>query len=133
MKYFLLTLGVVVGVLVLAFTFNRIPVSLSGVTSGQSYMATTTHDFGTVSVGSRKLLKGGAGEFGSVIITNSTAGSFNLYDATSTNHGDHATTTLAKIGASLAAGTYVFDVSFSRGLLVEFQSTNVASGTITWR
>ena len=107
--------------------------SLGGVAQGQSYMSTTTHDFGTVSAGSSKLLKNGDGEFGSVIITNSTAGSFNLYDATSTNHGDHATTTLAKVGASLAAGTYIFDVVFSRGLLVEFQSSNIASSTITWR
>ena len=97
------------------------------------YLSTTTLDFSVPVVGGYRLLKNGSGILGSVVITNSTAGSFNLYDATSTNHNDYATTTLAKISASVAAGTYTFDSVFSRGLVIEFQATNVASGTVTWK
>lgn len=100
---------------------------------GEAAYATTTDQFAAATVGSSKVLKTGPGVLEHVVITNETAGSFNLYDATSTKHGDHATTTLAKISASLAEGTYDFQVAFSRGLLVEFQSTNVASSTITWK
>ena len=125
-------IAIVVFLLIVTLGSNKTP-SFGSVNQGNSYMATTTYNFGSQSIGSYKVLKNGNGELGSVIITNSTAGSFNLYDATSTNHGGHATTSLASISASLAAGTYTFDVAFSRGLLVEFQSTNVASGTITYR
>lgn len=109
------------------------PASFAGV-MGTPYKATTTDNFGSVSVGGFKRLKTGSGVLGSLIITNSTAGSLNFYDATTTvNGGVYGTTTLAKIAPSLAAGTYIFDVAFTKGLLVEFQSTNVASGTITYQ
>lgn len=115
---------------------NAPDVSLGSIIDGQAYNSTTTSsswNTPALSVGGTKLLKTGSGTFGSVIITNETAGSFNVYDATSTNHGDHATTTLAQIYASVAENTYTFDSVFTRGLLIEFQSSNVASSTITWR
>jgi hypothetical protein len=109
----------------------------SGVTDGQAYNSTTTSntwDAKALVTGGFKLLKTGSGTLGSVVITNSTAGSFNLYDATTTvNGGAYGTTTLARIAASVAAGTYMFDSVFNTGLIVEFQSSNVASSTITWR
>jgi hypothetical protein len=66
-----------------------------------------------------KVLKTGSGTFGSVVITNSMAGVLNVYDGTTTNHLDRATTTLAKFGASAAAGTYTFDTRFMLGLIIE--------------
>lgn len=102
---------------------------------GEAAYATTTDEFGAVVVGGSKLLKTGPGVLEHIVITNETAGSFNVYDATSTNtnHRNHATTTIAKISASLAEGSYDFQVAFARGLLIEFQSTNIASSTITWK
>lgn len=96
--------------------------------------ATTTDTFGPVVVGQTKLLKAGSGVLCAVVITTSTAGSFNIYDATTsdaTKRTRAATTTLAKIGASASTGDIQFNVPFSTGLLLEFQSTNLASSTIT--
>lgn len=82
------------------------------------------------------LLKNGPGILGSVVITGATtATALNFYDATTTlSHTHHATTTLAAITASSPANTYTFDVSFARGLVVEFPSVvGAASTTITWK
>lgn len=98
------------------------------------YYATTTASFPATAVGGNKLLKNGPGILGSVVIVNETAGVLNFYDATTTgSHTNHPTTTITTIPASLAEGTYTFDVTFSRGLIVEFPSTNMASSTITWK
>lgn len=100
----------------------------------ESNMATSTNQFGSVVVGGSRQLKVGSGVLTGFVITNETAGSFNLYDATSTDHGDHATTTLVNAYANLAEGQYTdLNIAFRRGLLIEHQSTNVASGTILWK
>lgn len=116
---------------------SNAPSTLGSIGDGQAYNATSTSDWGIATVGAFKLLKSGSGVLGSVVITNATAGSFNIYDATTTVNGGqgafYSTTTLSKIGASVAAGTYTYDVSFNKGLIIEFQSTNIASSTITWR
>lgn len=102
-----------------------------------AYNSTTTSsswDTTAATTGGFKLLKLGYGTLGSVIIMNETIGSFTLYDATTTvNGGVYGTTTLAKVYASQAEGTYTYDTIFRRGLIVEFQSSNVASSTITYR
>lgn len=95
--------------------------------------STSTYSFGTTVAGSNRQLKTTAGVLTAVVITNETAGSFSLYDATSTNHGNHATTTLFTASPNLAEGTYILNVGFSRGLLFETQSANVASGTILYQ
>lgn len=135
-KSLLVVWGLVVVVLLGVLVLRPAPKSgaVLGNFGAEAAYGTTTDQFGTVAVGGSKVLKTGPGVFEHVVITNETAGSFNVYDATTTGpHADHATTTLAKISASLAEGTYDFELAFSRGLLVEFQSTNVASSTITWK
>lgn len=105
--------------------------------SGDAYIATSTNsswNTPAATTGGFKLLKTGQGILGSVVITNDTAGSYTLYDATTTTNGAiYGTTTLANVYANLSEGTYTFDVAFSRGLIVEFQSPNVASSTITFK
>lgn len=135
--------GIILGIVILValviiiglVTDEKSPNSKTGsIMDGQAYNSTTTDTFGAEIVGAFKVLKVGYGNLGSVVITTSTAGSFNLYDASTTVNGAvYGTTTLAKIGASAAAGTYTFDTTFTKGLVVEFQSTNLASSTITWR
>jgi len=83
-------------------------------------------------------IKTGYGSLGSVVITGAAAGVLNFYDATTTNSAKRdatqATSTLlvASLPASLAAGTYTFDVTFSRGLIVDIIGTAPTS-TVTFR
>lgn len=135
-KYVLaIILVIIIGILVISN--HKTSQKSTGISDGQAYNATSTLSGGPWnSAPFFKVLKTGYGVLGSVIITNSTAGAISLYDGTTTNallRTNPATTTLAVIGASVAAGTYVFDVSFSTGLVVDFPSGLAASSTITWR
>lgn len=124
-------LMLVVLVLLLADKPAQAPNVLGG--GNYAYNSTTTMDWNigtSATAGGSKLLKTGSGVLRTVVINNETAGLINFYDATSTNHGDHATTTLFKVPASLAEGDYELNVAFSRGLLAEYQSSNVASSTV---
>lgn len=107
-----------------------------GSVSEASYSTTTSSSWNTAAAttGGFKLLKTGSGMLDSVIITNESAGSFTLYDATTTVNGAvYGTTTLAKVYASMAEDSYHYGTWFNYGLIVEFQSSNVASSTITWK
>jgi len=81
------------------------------------------------------VLQSGSGSLGSVVVTLTGTGAFNLYDATSTQtNANWATTTLVSFPANIAAGTYTFDVIFRQGLLLEFTGSGTrASTTITFR
>jgi len=100
---------------------------------GTAFGATTT-----VSVLGKGLVKTGQGSLGSVVITGANTGILNFYDATTSNvnkrTGNKATSTilLASIPASLAAGTYTFDIAFYTGLFVSQKGTAPTS-TVTFR
>lgn len=99
------------------------------------YQATTTDaNFVAAPITKLKVLKAAPGVLGSVVVTLTSNSPLNLYDATTTGaHSNHATTTIASF-LTTTAGTYTFDVSFSRGLVVEVPSTvGAASTTITWK
>lgn len=101
---------------------------LSGVTQGSEYKATTTPSLSAYAV-----LKSGVGSLGSVVVLGANTGTCAFYDATSTvTNSEWATTTLATVPASLAAGGYVFDVVFQKGLLVDCKGTQPTT-TITFR
>lgn len=117
---------------------------VGSIDDGGAYTSTTTDSSWNTPAQSTsrfKLLKTGPGILGSILINNETAGSFTLYDATTTatttrmltEAGAIATSTLAKVYASMAEGTYVYDTAFTWGLIAEFQSSNVASSTITFK
>jgi len=84
------------------------------------------------------LLKYGRGTLGSIVISTLGTGNVVLYDASSTIPNLRtikATTSLpviATIGASQAAGTYTYDVSFYNGLIAVFNGAQGTS-TITYR
>lgn len=83
------------------------------------------------------LIKLGGGTLGSVVVTTAGAGSFVLYDATTTNVNLRAgaTTTLRQLAAfpgSATVGTYTFDTAYSMGLIVEFTGTQ-GTTTLTYR
>lgn len=101
--------------------------------AGAGYQATSTRNASGVAMGSPNIISLGQGILGSIVITGANTGVINFYDATSTRqHSDYATTTIATIPASAAAGTYVFDAAYTRGLVVEIIGT-VGSTTITWK
>jgi hypothetical protein len=85
-------------------------------------------------------LKTGFGTFGSVVITIAGTAPIDFYDATTTdiisgNVARAATSSiwLAHFPASMTAGTYVFDVAFANGLLVDFGTGGVPTSTITFK
>lgn len=74
---------------------------------------------------------------GSVVVTGATTGIWNIYDATTSDVTKRKLATssilVASFPASLAAGTYTFDVQLNDGLYVDVISGNVPTTTITWR
>lgn len=102
--------------------------------SSNAYQSTTTRTAVNGNpLTSPTTLTNGYGTLGSVVITGANTGIINIYDASTTvNGGVYGTTTLATFPASTVAGTYVFDVAFKYGLLVEISGT-VGSSTITWK
>jgi len=107
--------------------------ALGSTVIGNEYKATTTRTYNGTAIPGLYVLNSNPGTLGSIVITGAAAGVIHLYDGTSTvtNLG-WPTTTLATIPASAAAGTYTFDVSYYKGLIVEVIGTTPTS-TITYR
>lgn len=104
-----------------------------GVNYGSEMQSTTTRDFAGTALTTR-VLKTEPGALGSITITGANTGIIRIFDATTTGeHSLHATTTLAEIPASAAAGTYVFDVIATRGIVFEVVSGLAPTSTISYR
>jgi len=127
----IILVGIAVGYLV---SINKTDASVA-VTN--EYIATTTAQ-GTFA--STTVLSTHSATLGSVVILTAAAQSINIIDATTTDitkrTGNKATSTLivATIPASLAAGTYTFDVSTVTGLLIDIVGTvTMPNAVITYR
>lgn len=126
--------------LVIGVTSQNTPI-LSGVTAGNEYNATSTapNTYAGATISGDKLIKTGSGGLGSVVVTGANTGIMYFYDATTTDVGKRtgslATSTIliASLPASLVAGTYVFDASFSFGLLLELDSGTMPTTTVLYR
>lgn len=116
---------------------------LKGVTVGNEYMATSTVPVaiakGMDASSNPFLIKTGQGSLGSVIVTGAGgAGTMNFYNATTINESLRkstlATSTIfiTSIPTDLVAGTYVYDVTFTDGLIMEWVGT-IGTTTITYR
>ena len=109
---------------------------LGGVTVGNEYNSTST--IHTAIIGNQ-LVREGWGSLGSVTVTGAGTSGYSLYDATSTDFSTNpkratSTALLATIPASLAAGTYTFDVTYTDGLFVYYDVVGTApTSTITFR
>ena len=132
--------GVLGVILSLAFLVPQFQAEGS-VSVSDEYMSTTTGE--SSAAASFLYLKGlnstpQPGALGSVVVTGAGTGWMELYDATTTDadlrSNDQSTSTilLAHIPVSAAAGTYVFDAVFTRGLTVYMEGTQPTT-TITWR
>lgn len=133
---FLIAGAVLIGFLVGLSYFNSSNKTLAGVNIGNEYKATTTDATWSTATAAgdckdslidRKIL-------GSVIVTKTSNAILNIYDATTTRaHSNHATTTLASFPLT-TVGTYIFDVSATRGICVQVDNAvGYASTTITTR
>lgn len=102
------------------------------VVQGSEYLATTTV---ATSAGTHWLAKGiangGICVFGSIIVASSSATTLTLWNATSTT--DIASTTITVLKAGIGEGTYTYDITCSRGLVVDTPVGFNGSYTITYR
>lgn len=100
---------------------------LGSIETGEEYNATTTAAMAT----GFSVLKTSSGQLGSVIVASSSAATFTIWNATSTT--DIASTSPVRFVASPANGTYTFDASFTRGIIVEVPTGSNGSYTVTWK
>jgi hypothetical protein len=109
--------------------------TLSGVSVGSEYNATTTRAMtGGVALAApafRTIVSDSRATLGSVVIASTTAATIRLWNATSTT--DSASTSIASFPASVAAGTYTFDSIADRGLIVELGTGFAGDYIITSR
>lgn len=131
---------IVAGVVYLNTSYNVVPQvnPLGSVTGGNEYAATSTADYGVGAVADR-LIDNGRGTLGSIVITKAGDAEYQLLDATSTGaittdpRYSTSSQLLASIPASATVGTYVFDISYNHGLLLEVVTGTTGSTTITYR
>lgn len=139
MKRLLISVGIVAvlaSLIVGVFHWKKnTPQSIGSVSNTSEYHSTSTGYLGAT-LG--RLIKTGAGTFGSVVISGANTGVMDFYDATTTNinlrtnQAPTNTIYLGTIVTSQAAGTYTFDAFFVNGLLVERTGLS-ATSTITYR
>lgn len=108
---------------------------LGSVTVGNEYYATSSAPW--TGAASSHTIDRGWGTLGSVVVTKAGDMEFYLLDATNTPElvDAYATTSdaLVYIPASLAAGTYTFDINYTDGLYFYLISGGTGTSTITWR
>ena len=137
-------MGIVLAITVLAgfvYYFHQLnQQNVSGVSQGNEYNATSTAASAVYGAFTDdQLLKTGWGTLGSIVVTGAYTGIVNFYNATTsnvllrTNNTASSSILMASMPASLVAGTYMFDAIFTDGLLVELESGNMPTTTITWR
>lgn len=131
--------GTVVLLLVLALVVGAVAgwffpkgQNVGGVTVGNEYNATTTP---FTEGWTTRVLDTGNGTLGSIVVTKAGSVEFALRDNANTTayEGATSTRTLVYIPANLAAGTYVFDVNYSRGLVLDVIQGTLGTSTILFR
>ena len=133
-------------VIMVCFAFSAVllfvspKVTVGSTIQGNDYQSTSTA--ASAAYGAQTLsvvVKTGQGALGSVVVTGANTGVVNIYDATTTNINNRAsskatsTILIASLPASLAVGTYTFDAEFTDGLYVDNVSGLMPTTTITYR
>lgn len=116
---------------VLSLWFGSVTDNARGsIATGDGYQASQQIAAGTTTLKTR------GGSIGSVVISNAGAtGKVIFYDTAGNNSTTTSatTTTLFSVAAASVENTYVYDVSFVRGLLVEVQSGFDGDYVITYK
>ncbi len=136
---FAVSLALLAGIIVGAIWFKD-KVAYASVAISNEYNATTTaataNTFGNTIIASGAIATSSL-TLGSVIITGATTGVWNIYDATTSDVTKRklasSSLLVASFPASLATGTYTFDVRLNDGLFIDLQSGSLPTTTITWR
>ena len=102
--------------------------TLAGSGSFYGYSSASSATFASTKM---KQIKTGQTILGSVVIASSSATSLKLKNAASTT--DIASTTIATIVAAADEGTFIFDLSASRGLIIESSSGFNGNFVITYQ
>lgn len=126
----LLSLSAVVLVCAISlFALRQEPVepAFGSVVVGNEYNATNT---ASMSAGMVQL-RTGQSTLGSVVVASSSGTTFQVWNATSTL--DIASTTPVNFVAAPANGTYTFDATFERGIILELPTGYNGAYTVTWR
>ena len=114
------------------FMFNNPIVASGSVVGGNEYNSTTTR---ATSAGTHWLAKSTSNTsycaIGSLIVASSSATTLVLWDATSTT--DVSSTTIATFKAAIGEGTYTFDTTCKRGLIIETPAGFNGEYIVTWR
>ena len=105
----LIALTLVAGVVVISQPSN---VNLGSVETSYTYKNITATNASTTAA---VTVRGGAGVLGSVVVLKTSATALGIYDGTSTTTG---MTLIGTLPASIAAGTYTFDVSVLKGVVL---------------
>ncbi len=102
---------------------------VGSVSFGNEYRATSTD---ATSINGISVLKGNRGcSLGSVIIATTSNGILTIFNANA--QVDTASTTLVLIPANTAVGTYTYDITCDRGLILEIDADFDGEYVITWR
>lgn len=135
MKNNILAVVIIVGFISIAFLITATKNGGQGIGSvvqGSEYNATTSI---ATSAGTHWLAKSttnaGVCVLGSIIVASSSDTTFTLWNATSTT--DIASTTIVAMVADIAVGTYQYDITCSRGLVVETPASFDGQYTTTYR
>lgn len=99
------------------------------VQQGGEYTASSTRT--DIKSGFYTLISANMGTLGSVIIASSSGATIELWNATSTT--DVASTSIVKFKASVAEGTYTFDLNFDRGLILRVPAGSSGDFVTTYR
>ena len=110
--------------------------SLGSNVTGSEYNATSTYTQTTRNMSQIRTSTGAGCTLGSVIVASSSASALTInplkvWNATSTT--DSASTTLVTLRSAAAEGTYTFDVSCPRGLIIETPANFNGEYVVTWR
>lgn len=99
---------------------------------GNDYQATTSISTSANTHWQAKVAANGGCSLGSVVVASSSSGTrFKLWNATSTT--DTASTTIADFDEAIAVGTYTYDITCTRGLVVETPTGFSGVYTVTFR
>ena len=125
-NYILPIFAFVIGVMVGYLFVTNAPVG--SVSVSNEYNATTTD---STSAGTVSVLTNRGCTVGSVVIATSSGGTLTIKNATSQT--DTASSTLVLIPINTIAGTYTYDVTCDRGLVLEIGSGFDGEYVVTWR
>ena len=119
-------------VLVFVFATGRVDGPVGSVFSGHEYTSTTTQSTSAATdYVAKSLTGGGTCSLGSVVVASTSATTLTIMNATSST--DTASTTLAIFKPSVGEGTYTFDVTCSRGIVIETPTGFDGVYTVTYK